>query len=137
MAEVFNFHRRFGGAVSLEQELTDLTGELPPWARPIWKLVLAWLLPFIRRAKVRRAMRSVDKQAQAIGDEWAARDRQQAVAAAAARAIAQHPDAHVEVLLMPNHPVDAVLIEHPPDPSSKAQMALGFGSIEIREPWIE
>lgn len=133
--DVTLFHTRFGGAISLEQQLVDLTPELPKWAQPLWKLALAWLLPWIRRVKIRSAMDAVDRQAKQIGDDWAKADRQAIATAAVERIKEQHPDAHVEVIAMPNHPVDAVYVEHPPDPESKAQTALGFGTIEIHAPW--
>ena len=134
-AQVTVFHRRFSGAVSLEQQLEDLTAHLPKWVQPLWKLLLMWLLPWIREAKIQSTMASVDRQAKEIGDEWAKEDRSAIVQAAVERAKQEHPEAHVEVVAMPHHPTDAVYIEHPPDPSSKAQMALGFGSIEIKAPF--
>jgi hypothetical protein len=135
MPEIQVFHKRFGGQVSLEQELTDLTSELPIWARPIWKLVLSFLLPFIKRIKIERTMRQVDEQSEHLRSVWEAEDRHAVVNAAVAKAKELHPDAHVEAVAMPDHPVDAVYIEHPPEPGNKAQELLGFGSIEIHAPY--
>jgi hypothetical protein len=39
------FHTRFGGSLSLEQQLEELTYDLPRWLQPIYKLIL----PFINR----------------------------------------------------------------------------------------
>jgi hypothetical protein len=60
------FHTRFGGSVSIEQELEDLTDHLPRWLRPIWKLVLPLINRWIRKAKIARTMAVVDKQAEEI-----------------------------------------------------------------------
>ncbi len=136
-AQVTVFHRRFGGAISWEQQLEDLTEHLPRWARPLWKLFLAWFIPFLRRLKIRATMAKVDQQAKEIGDRWAKQDRDAIVNAAVQRAKQKYPNAHVEVVEMPEHPVDAVYIEHPPTPGQKAQEELGFGAIEITAPWVQ
>jgi hypothetical protein len=135
MPEIQVFHKRFGGQISLEQELTDLTGELPIWARPIWKLVLGFLLPFIKKVKIERTIRQMDEQAEHVRKVWETDDRHAVVAAAVEKAKQLHPNAHVESVAMPDHPVDAVFIEHPPEPGNKAQELLGFGSIEIHVPY--
>jgi hypothetical protein len=129
------FHARFGGSISLEQQLQDLGRYMPWWLKPLWKLALSWLLPWLRRAKIRRTMAAVDAQAKVIGDQWAKQDRQVAMDAAVALAKEQNPNAHVEVVRMPEHPTDAVYIEHPPTPGHRAEELLGFSSIEIKAPW--
>lgn len=134
-AQVTVFHRRFGGTLSLVQQLEDLTPHLPVWARPLWKLFLGWFKPWYRRQQIGRTMNDVDRQTQKIAAAWVEADRTRLVETAYAKARLEHPDAHVEVVKMPEHPVDAIYIEHPPDPASKAQVALGFGSIEIRAPF--
>ncbi len=129
------FQKRFNGSLSLEQELEALTPHIPLWLRPLWLLLLGWLKPRIREAKIKRTMDSVDRQAKRIGDAWAVQDRQRVVDQAVKAARVQNPGAHVEAIEMPDHPVDAVYIEQPPVPGNKAQEALGFSSIEIRAPW--
>jgi hypothetical protein len=135
MPELTVFHQRFGGPISLEQELTDMTGEFPIWARPLWKLVLVFILPFIRKVKIERTLRQIDEQAAKLDAEWAREERDLGVAIAMEQARIKHPDAHIERVSMPNHPTDAVYIEHPPEPGNKAQELLGFGSIEIHAPF--
>jgi hypothetical protein len=129
------FHTRFGGSLSIEQELEDLTDHFPTWFRPIWKFVLPFLKRWIRRAKIARTMASVDRQAAEIKQAWTVEERQQVVLAAVVKAREQNPDAHVESIAMPNHPTDAVYIERPPTPGHPAEQLLGFSSIEIKAPW--
>lgn len=129
------FHTRWGGALSLEQELEELTSELPVWFRPIWKLVLPFLNRWIRKAKIYRTMASVDSQAAQIVQQQTIAERQQVVTEAVERAKEQHPDAIVAAVAMPDHPTDAVYIEHPPTPGHAAEELLGFSSIEIKAPW--
>ena len=135
MPELTVFHKRFGGQISLEQELTDMTGEFPIWARPLWKLLLSVLLPFIKKVKIERTLRQVDEQAEVIGDQWSKEERSLGVAIAMEQARIKHPDAHIERVSMPNHPTDAVYIEHPPEPGNKTHELLGFSSIEIHAPF--
>ena len=54
---------------------------------------------------------------------------------AVARAQVDHPNAVVEARAMPDHPTDAIFIQHPPDPNDAAQVALGFGKLEIKAPF--
>jgi hypothetical protein len=129
------FHTRFGGSVSIEQELEDLTDHLPRWLRPIWKLVLPLINRWIRKAKIARTMAVVDKQAEEIKQVWQKEERVAVVTAAVEKVRAQEPDAHVEAIAMPNHPTDAVYIERPPTPGNKTEELLGFSSIEIKAPW--
>ena len=137
MPELTVFHKRFGGQRSLEQELTDMTSEFPIWARPIWKIVLAFLLPAIKKIKYNRTIRVMDQQAVTIREHWEDLDRAETVLAAVQRTKEEHPDAHVESVAMPDHPIDAVYIEHPPEPGNKAQELLGFSSIEIKAPFVK
>ena len=137
MPELTVFHKRFGGPVSLEQELTDMTGEFPIWARPIWKLVLVLLLPAIKKVKYERTIRHMDEQATTIKQHWSNYDRAQAVSQAVRETMYSNPDAHVEAVSMPDHPIDAVYVEHPPEPGNKAQELLGFSSIEIKAPFVK
>ena len=126
------FHARFGGPPSLEQELEDLAQYLPIWIRPIWKGIIAFLKPWIRKAKIASTMADVDRQALAIGNSWAVAERHAQVTKAVEQAKAEFPNARVSVQKMPEHPCDAILVEHPPDPSNPAQMQLGLGALEIR-----
>ena len=135
MAEVTVFHTRFGGAVSLEQELEDLGDYFPGWFKPIWKLIYPYLNRFIRKAKINRTLAIVDKQAVEIKQQWQVEERQQVVQAAVMQARIENPTAHVEAISMPNHPTDAVYIEKPPTPGVKAEELLGFSSIEIKAPY--
>ena len=80
------FHTRFGGSLSIEQELEDLTDHFPTWFRPIWKFVLPFLKRWIRRAKIARTMASVDRQAAEIKQAWTVEERQQVVQAAVEKA---------------------------------------------------
>ena len=135
MPEVQLIHKRFGGPISLEQELTDMAGEFPIWARPFWKIALTFLLPLIKRTKIKRTMREVDSQAEQIGDDWAQYERDLLADDAVGKMKKLFPDAHVERLSMPKHPIDAVYVELPPTPGNKAEELLGFSSIEIHAPF--
>ena len=137
MPELTVFSKRFGGPISLEQELTDMTSEFPSWARPVWKLVLLFLLPAIKKIKMERTIRHMDQQASTIKEHWENYDRASAVAEAVRESMYTNPDAHVEAVSMPDHPMDAVYIEHPPEPGNKAQEILGFSSIEIKAPFVK
>lgn len=136
MAQINLFHQRFGGSISLAQELADMTSEFPFWARPFWTWFVRWLTPKLQQVQVKRTLRQTDQQAQVIADQWQTGERERAVLAAVEQAKRQHPDAIVEVVKMPNHPTDAVYIEKPPEPGNQAQESLGFGSIEIKAPWL-
>ena len=98
--------------------------------------MISWLKPYIRRAQIANTMADVDRQAKEIGDKWAAAERHAQVSKAVVKAQIEFPNAKVRVQKMPDHPCDAVLIEHPPDPSNPAQMQLGFGALEIRSPFV-
>ena len=128
---VAQIHARWGGELSLEQELEELAYQLPQFLRPLWRGIVAWLGKLIRKAQIERTMREVDEQAKKIGNKWAATERAAQVEAAVAKAQAEHPNAKVSVKAMPDHPCDAVVIEHPPT-GDKASQLLGFSSIEIR-----
>jgi hypothetical protein len=80
-------------------------------------------------------MRSVDRQAKQIGDDWAVEVKDQQVERAVTAAQKEYPDAIVEARHIVGHSTDAVLIQHPPDPENPAQMALGFGALEIKSPF--
>ena len=125
-------HARWGGELSLIQELEDLARHLPFWLRPIWKGLISWLKPHIRRAKIAQTMAEVDRQAKEIGDNWAAAERHEQVQRAVAKAQAEHPEAKVSVHHVASHPTDAIVVQHPPDPTDAAQVALGFGALEIK-----
>lgn len=128
---VAQIHARWGGELSLEQELEDLAYQLPRWLRPLWRGIVGWLGKLIRKAQIERTMAAVDEQAKTIGDGGALSARNAQTEAAVAKARAEHPDAKVSVKAMPDHPCDAVVIEHPPT-GDKASQLLGFSSIEIR-----
>lgn len=130
MVELFN--ARFGGQPSLEQELEDLAQYLPFWMRGIWKGIIGFLKPWIRKAKIQATMQEVDRQAKTIGDNWAATERHAQVTKAVEQAKAEFPNARVTVHRTPQMATDAVLIEHKADPSNPAHLALGFSAIEIR-----
>lgn len=117
---------------ALEKDLRSLTAQLPPWARWLYRLFLLWFLPMLRRAEVRLAQQELNKAFADIVDDGQRADRKAAAEAAAAKARQQFPDAQVKVVPMPHQPVDAIEIQHPPDPSDHAQQALGFGTIEIK-----
>lgn len=135
MAYPLQVRTRFGGPLSLEQQLTDLTGALPPWARPLWSLALRWILPWLRDLQIKATMADVDQQAQAIADQWQSDAQLQQLTAAAQQLQQQHPDARVAVVAVPGSHLHAIAVEHPPAPDDAVQQALGFGALEIRSPW--
>jgi hypothetical protein len=136
----FEFHERFGGELSLEQELVDLARAMPPWARPLWSFALRWILPWVRDLKIKATLADIEQQASHMADQWQAEDKLQRLAAAAASIQRQNPDARVAVVPVPGQDRQgalshAISIERPPDPTDAAQRALGFSSLEIRAPW--
>ena len=135
MADLTLFHKTWGGDQSLIKQLEDLEPEMPFWARPLWRALCKALKPLIVKTHMAATMRSVDRQAKKIGDEWAVQVRHEQMSKAVAKAQAEHPNAVVEARAMPDHPTDAVLICHKPTPGNAAQMALGFSSIEIKAPF--
>lgn len=137
---LFEFHERFGGELSLEQELVDLARAMPAWARPLWSFALRWILPWVRDLKIKTTLADVEQQAQQMADQWQAEDKLKVLSEAAAQIAIQNPDARVSVVPVPG--VDrsspaghAISIERPPSPGDAAQQALGFSSIEIVAPW--
>ena len=117
MSDYVEFIRaRWGGEPSIIQELEDLDRYLPFWLRPIWKGLISWLKPHIRRAKIAQTMAEVDRQAKEIGDNWAAAERHDQVQRAVAKAQAEHPEAKVSVHHVASHSVDAIVVEEPPSP---------------------
>ena len=132
MADLTLFHKTWGGKESLIAQLEDLEPEMPFWARPLWRALCAALKPLIVKTHMAATMRSVDRQSKKIGDEWAVQTRHQQMSKAVVQAKAEYPNAIVESRAMPDHPTDAVLVQHPPDLNNAAQVALGFSSIEIR-----
>ena len=129
------FQKRFGDSVSLEQELHNLTGEFPIWARPFWKVLLAFFMPSIHRIELERKLRDIDQQAHSVQEQWTNYDRAQAVSAAVRETQYSNPEAHVKPISIADSSMDAVYIEHPPEPGNKAQELLGFSSIEIKAPF--
>ena len=129
------FHARWGGELSLEQELDELAYTLPAWLRPLWKGFVGWLKPYIRRAKINRTMKEVDEQAKLLGDRWAAELRHEQIDLAVKAARKEHPNADVIAVKRPDQPTDLVQITHPPDPNDKVQMLMGFGAIELKVPF--
>lgn len=135
MATQITFHRRFGGQLSLEQQLKDLGRALPAWAQPLWSFALRWLWPWLRDLQIKATMADLDQQAQAMADQWQAEAQLKQLSAAAELIQQQHPEAKVAVVPIPGSPLNAIAVEHPPSPHDAAQQALGFGAIEIRSPW--
>ena len=135
MADLTLFHKTWGGDQSLIKQLEDLEPEMPFWARPFWRALCKALKPLIVKTHMAATMRSVDRQAKKLGDEWAVQTRHQQMSKAVVQAKAEYPNAIVEARAMPDHPTDAVLVQHPPDLNNAAQVALGFSSIEIRAPF--
>ena len=135
MTYQIQFHRRFGGQLSLEQQLRDLTRALPPWMRPLWSFALRWILPWLRDLQIKATMADVEQQAQAMADQWQAEAQLKQLTAAAELIQQQNPDAKVAVVPIPGSALNAIAVEHPPSPHDAAQQALGFGAIEIRSPW--
>jgi hypothetical protein len=135
MKHQLTFHRRFGGELSLEQELIDLKRELPAWLRPLYGLALRWVLPWLRSLKVKSTMIDVDHQAAALADTQQEQDQRAALESAAAILREQHPGARVEIVSLEGGALQAIAIEHPPAQDDVAQQALGFGALEIRSPW--
>ena len=135
MTYQIQFHRRFGGQLSLEQQLKDLTRALPPWMRPLWSFALRWILPWLRDLQIKATMADVEQQAQAMADQWQAEAQLKQLTAAAELIQQQNPGAKVAVVPIPGSALNAIAVEHPPSPHDAAQQALGFGAIEIRSPW--
>ena len=79
-----------------------------------------------------RTIRQIKEQSKTVGDQMAATERYHQVQRAVAKAQAEHPEAKVSVHHVQSHSIDAVLVEHPPDPNDAAQVALGFGALEIK-----
>jgi len=128
------YRRSWGGDESLIKQLQDLEPEFPIWVRPLWRAFCAWLKPVIQKIHLRRTMRAVDRQAQQIGDQWQNASRETAALTAARAAQQEHPEAKVSIHRTLHMPCDAVMIEHPPDPANPAEVAMGFGWIELRAP---
>ena len=126
------YHQTFGGDQSLIKQLEDLTPEFPFWARPLWSALCKALKPLIVSIHRERTIREMDRQAVKVGDRFAAVERYEQVQRAVAKAQAEHPEAKVSVHHVQSHSIDAVLVEHPPDPNDAAQVALGFGALEIK-----
>lgn len=129
------FHQRLGGQLSLEQQLKDLARALPGWAQPLWSLGLRWILPWLRGLQIKATMADLDRQAQAMADQWRAEAQLKQLSAAAELLQQQHPEARVVVVPIPGGHLNAIAVEFPPSPHDAAQQALGFGAIEIRSPW--
>ena len=126
------FHTTWGGEESLIKQLEDLEPEFPFWARPLWHAICKALKPFIVSVHRERTIRQIKEQSKTVGDQMAATERYHQVQRAVAKAQAEHPHAKVSVHHVQSHSIDAVLVEHPPDPNDAAQVALGFGALEIK-----
>lgn len=135
MTARITFHQRLGGRLSLEQQLRGLTRALPLWVQPLWSLALRWILPWLRDLQIKATMADLDRQAQAMADQWQAEAQLKQLSAAAELLQRQHPEAKVAVVPIPGSSLNAITVEHPPSPHDAAQQALGFGAIEIRSPW--
>lgn len=130
-----DIQRRFGGQLSLEQQLTDLGRALPSWAQPLWSFALHLILPWLRDLQIKATMADVSQQAEAMADQWQAEAQLKQLTAATELLAQQHPDAKVAVVPIPGTALNAIAVEHPPSPHDAAQQAIGFGAIEIRSPW--
>jgi len=126
------FRTTWGGDQSLIKQLEDLEPEFPFWARPLWSALCKALKLLIVSIHRERTIREMDRQAVEVGDRFAAVERYEQVQRAVAKAQAEHPEAKVSVHHIQSHSIDAVLVEHPPDPNDAAQVALGFGALEIK-----
>lgn len=141
MKHQLTFHRRFGGELSISQQLIDLKRELPIWLRPFYGLALRWVLPWLRNLQLKSTMADLDHQAAVLADAQQEQDRRAALESAAALLREQHPGARVEIVTLEGGTwlhetkLQAIAIEHPPASGDAAQRALGFGALEIRSPW--
>lgn len=135
MKHQLTFHRRFGGELSISQQLIDLKRELPIWLRPFYGLALRWVLPWLRNLQLKSTMADLDHQAAALADTQQEQDQRAALESAAALLREQHPGARVEIVTLEGTGLRALAIEHPPAQDDAAQRALGFGALEIRSPW--
>lgn len=138
------FYIRFGGEVSFFQKIEDWGRKhVPGPFRPVFRWLVDWLHQIVINLKVRATMRDVDRQAKEIADKWAADDEAQMLGEAVRRAELKHPEAKIEVIRPEPKkrgapkPPPAILITHPPSPNSRVQQKLGFGSMEIKAPWVE
>ena len=136
------FYTRFGGEVSFFQKVEDWGRKnVPGPLRPLFRAAVDWLHQLWINQKIKATMRSVDKQAKEIADNWVKEDEARMLGEAVRRAELEFPDAKVEVFRPQpvRHdapkPPPAVLITKPPDPNSRVQQKLGFGELELRAPW--
>lgn len=127
------------------QRFSDLGKGLPLWARYIWDSFVAWLKEYITKLKIEIEMRSADRQAAEISQQWgkeedAARLTQAEKVAEGMREELREssPGATVSVVQVQmngGESDNAVLIEKQPD-GSQAQSILG-GEMQIINPYVE
>lgn len=137
--QLFSF--RFGGAVSLRDELLSYESEVPRFLRPIWPFIVNVICHYLREWQIKNMLRSVDKQVSDIGDLIVARDENLILDEAVTAAKQQNPDAIVYAIKVPvapekpgdtpPRPLPAIVIEESP---SSTDSKLG-GSMTITSPW--
>ena len=137
------FHKRFGGEISVIQELEDQVHKLPGWAKPIYKIFLSYFIPWYRSIKVKQAMESIDKQTENINNDWKEKEdkiieEEYIKKADAMRVALGESVTNVEVVKVQNAPgetLHGILIEYKPTGSGEASK-LG-GDMEIKSPYQE
>lgn len=133
---------RFGGEVTFFQKAEDwVRKHIPGPLRPLARALLDWLHQVVINWKIKSTMRSVDRQAKEIADQWVKEDEAKMLGEAVRKAELANPEATVEVVRPEPvkrgdpKPPPAILITRPPSPNSRMQQKLGFGSMSIHAPW--
>jgi len=111
----------------------ELAKQRPSIASQWWyKQLLEWCRPAWVEWKTQTTLQAVDKQAEALVEQWEKEEREQRSGALAAKAQELFPKATVTPL--PNAIVPSVMIVHEaPDDASEAIKALGA---ELRITWM-
>jgi len=144
MSKTFiEFHHRFGGEVSVIQELEDQVYKLPGWARPFYKIFLSYFIPWYRAIKVKQAMASVDRQASEINQSWIKqedkiKEEEYQKKAEAIKVTLGEAASKVEVVKVQTpsgEGIHGILIEYKPTGTGPASL-LG-GDMEIKSPYQE
>jgi hypothetical protein len=139
--DLIEFHHRFGGEVSVVQELEDQIYNLPQWARPFYRIFLSYFIPWYRSIKVKQAMASVDKQANKIDQDWKKeedriKEEEYEKKAEAIKVTLGEAASKVEVVKVQTSTgegVHGILIEYRPTGTGPASQ-LG-GDMEIKSPY--
>jgi hypothetical protein len=145
MSKTFvEFHHRFGGEVSVIQELEDQIYKLPGWARPFYKIFLSYFIPWYRSIKVKQTMASVDNQIDKIDQSWRTeedriKEEEYQKKAEAIKVTLGEAASNVQVIKVQTpsgEGVHGILIEYKPTGGTGPASLLG-GDMEIKSPYRE